>query len=156
MTDRYFLARFKFAHESGLKSSGLGTYEQALSEIKEGRKRGHWIWYIFPQFIGLGHSGINKYYSIKSPEEARAYLDDELLGSHMHELCQALLDSPKNDPASIFGADWVKLGSSMTLFDYVSPNDIFDKVLQKFFGGNRCTNSLTFIRDIEAKEKLKK
>ena len=152
MADRYFLARFKFAHESGLRSSGLGTYEQALSEIKEGRKRGHWMWYIFPQIIGFGHSETNRYYSIKSPDEASAYLNDELLGSHMRELCQALLDSPKNDPASIFGADWVKLGSSMTLFDYVSPNDIFDKVLKKFFGGNRCTNSLTFIRDIEAKE----
>ena len=153
MADKYFLARFKFAHESGLRSSGAGTYEDALAEIKAGRKRSHWMWYIFPQIVGFGHSSINFYYSIKSPAEAKAYLEDELLNAHMRELCQALLDSPKSDPGEIFGyPDWLKLGSSMTLFDYVSPNDIFDKVLKKFFGGNRCTNSLSFIRNIEARQ----
>ena len=145
MADRYFLARFKFAH--------WRDYDQALKEIKQGKKVGHWMWYIFPQIVGFGHTEINFYYSIKSPKEAKAFLEDELLNAHIRELCQALLDSPINDQGEIFGKDWVKLGSSMTLFDYVSPNDIFDKVLEKFCGGSRCTNSISFIRQIEAEER---
>lgn len=149
MADRFFLARFKNAQEHGLNGSGKGTYEQALAEIRNGRKTGHWMWYIFPQIVGFGHSHNNWYYAIKSKEEAAAYLEDETLNKRMREICEALLSLETNDPQAVFGfPDWLKLGSSMTLFDYVSPDDIFDKVLKKFFSGSRDLNSISKIGNI--------
>lgn len=142
MADRYFLQRFKNAQD-------FGVYEKALQEIKNGRKVSHWMWFIFPQITGFGHSHNTKYYSIKCADEARAYLKDEILGSRLREICGALMDLPETDPGHVFGTpDWMKLGSSMTLFDYVSPNDIFAKVLDKFFAGSRDLKSLSIIRSI--------
>lgn len=149
MADRFCLARFKNAHEFGVNGSEKGTYEQALIEIRNGRKRGHWMWYIFPQIVGFGHSHNTKYYAIKSKEEVIAYLEDEILNKRMREICEALLSLETNNPQEVFGfPDWMKLGSSMTLFDYVSPNDIFDKVLKKFFLGSRDLKSISIIRNI--------
>ena len=142
MADRYYLARFKNAQD-------FGVYEKALSEIKNGRKMSHWMWYIFPQIVGFGHSYNTKFYAIKCADEARAYLDDQLLGSRLREICAALLELPASDPGQVFGSpDWMKLGSSMTLFDYVSPGDVFAKVLDKYFAGSRDLNSLSKIRAI--------
>ena len=140
MADRYYLARFKNAQD-------VGVYEKALSEIKNGRKMSHWMWYIFPQIVGFGHSYNTKFYAIKCADEARAYLDDQLLGSRLREICAALLELPASDPGQVFGSpDWMKLGSSMTLFDYVSPGDVFEKVLDKYFAGSRDLKSLAIIR----------
>lgn len=141
MADRYFLTRFKNAQD-------FGVYEKALREVKNGRKVSHWMWFIFPQIIGFGHSRNTFYYAIKSADEAKAYLEDLVLGPRLREICEALLELPKTNPAEIFRDDWVKLGSSMTLFDYVSPNDVFDKVLKKYFSGSRDLRSITIIRNI--------
>lgn len=141
MADRYFLTRFKNAQD-------FGVYEKALEEVKNGRKVSHWMWFIFPQIIGFGHSHNTFYYAIKSAEEAKAYLEDHVLGSRLREICEALLELKTTNPAEVFRDDWVKLGSSMTLFDYVSPNDIFDKVLAKYFAGSRDLKSISIIRKI--------
>lgn len=146
MADRFFLQRFKNAQD-------FGVYEKALQEIKNGKKMSHWMWFIFPQIVGFGHSYNTKYYAIKSADEARAYLEDKILGSRLREICSALLELPKTDPGQIFGfPDWMKLGSSMTLFDHVSPNDIFAKVLDKFFSGSRDLKSLSIIRNINVQK----
>lgn len=148
MADRFFLARFKNAQEYGLEGSEKGTYEEALTQIQNGHKTGHWMWYIFPQIVGFGHSKNTNYYAIKSREEAIAFLDDEILGPRLRQICKALLDLETNNPREVFDSDWVKLGSSMTLFDYVSPNDIFGDVLKKFFAGGRDLQSISIIRNI--------
>lgn len=142
MADGFFLQRFKNAQD-------FGVYEKALQEIGNGRKMSHWMWFVFPQIVGFGNSYNTKYFAIKSAEEARAYFEDEILGSRLREICAALLELPETDPGKIFGfPDWMKLGSSMTLFDHVSPNDIFAKVLDKFFSGSRDLKSLSIIRNI--------
>lgn len=149
MADRFYLARFKNAQEFGINGSGHNTYEKALEEIRIGRKTSHWMWYIFPQIIGLGQTPKSKFYAIKSQEEAAAYLEDEILGRRIREISEVLLSLETNDAGEVFGfPDWMKLGSSMTLFDFVSPNDVFDKVLQKFFSGSRDLRSLSIIRNI--------
>ena len=143
MTDRFFLTRFKNAQD-------FGVYEKALAEIRNGRKMSHWMWFIFPQIIGFGHSYNTSYYAIKSADEAKAYLEDPVLGPRLREICQALLELPKTNPAEVFGTpDWMKLGSSMTLFDYVSPDDVFFKVLDKYFAGSRDLRSISIIRQIK-------
>lgn len=142
MGDKFFLTRFKNAQD-------FGVYEKAFQEIKNGRKVSHWMWFIFPQIVGFGHSHNTRYYAIKSAEEARAYLADPLLGGRLREICEALLELPETDPGRIFGTpDWMKLGSSMTLFDYVSPDDIFCKVLRKYFAGSRDLRSISIIRQM--------
>ena len=113
-------------------------YECALSEIKAGRKESHWIWYVFPQLKGLGHSPNSVFYGIDGVEEAKEYLAHPLLGSRLREITQALLDIPDKNIESIMpGIDAVKLKSSMTLFDVICPNDIFDAAIQKYFNGKR-------------------
>ena len=135
---RYFLTRFKNAQD-------FGVYKKALEEVKAGRKVSHWMWFIFPQLRGFGHSRNTWYYGITCLDEAKAYLEDALLSSRLREICQALLDSQITDPNQIFGHDWIKLGSSMTLFDIVSPNDVFTKVLDKFFAGSRDLKTVSML-----------
>lgn len=121
------LDRFRQAHKD--------SYETALREICNGRKESHWIWYIFPQIQGLGHSTMAMYYAIQSKDEAMAYWNDPVLQSHMKEICQALLglDGPIG---TIMGyPDDLKLRSSMTLFYAVTKEPIFRDVLDKFYGG---------------------
>lgn len=125
------LERFK-------KAQANGVYVNALEEIRRGRKRSHWMWFIFPQIDGLGFSPMTSIYAIKDQSEAREYLMDEMLGSRLREICQALLELPENDPHKVFGSpDDLKLRSSMTLFDYVAPNEIFAEVLEKYYAGER-------------------
>lgn len=125
----YNLDRFYDAHKR--------DYEQALAEIKNGRKESHWMWYIFPQIRGLGSSMYAIRYGIENLEEASAYVNDELLGSHLREICDALLLLPTDDPVEIFGViDAMKLKSSMTLFkEAVEDNALFFEVLLKFYDG---------------------
>lgn len=135
---RYFLTRFKNAQD-------FGVYKKALEEVKAGKKVSHWMWFIFPQLRGFGHSRNTWYYGITCLDEAKAYLEDTLLSSRLREICQALLDSQITDPNQIFGHDWIKLGSSMTLFDIASPDDIFTKVLDKFFAGSRDLKTVSML-----------
>ena len=122
------------------------TYETALKELRDGRKESHWMWFIFPQAKGLGKSRMSEYYGIGSVDEARRYLHDPILGGRLREATLAMLSHKDRSAESILGeTDALKFRSSMTLFDIVSPGDIFADALQRFFGGSRCryTEALT-------------
>lgn len=122
-------------------------YQVALKELQEGRKRSHWMWYIFPQLKGLGHSYNSNYYGVSGTEEASEYLGDPILGQRLREVSNAILNLATDDAVEIFGdIDSYKLRSSMTLFDIVSPNDIFARVLDKYFNGQRDNRTLTIIQ----------
>lgn len=119
------------------------SYDQALKEIRNGRKLTHWIWYIFPQMKGLGFSYNSEYYGITSLQEARDYLENELLRKRLFEITESLLMHKGKDIESIMGdIDALKLKSSMTLFDAVQPGSIFGEVLDGFYGGERCRRTL--------------
>lgn len=123
------------------------SYDQALKEIRNGRKLTHWIWYIFPQMKGLGFSYNSEYYGIASLQEAKDYLENELLRKRLFEITESLLMHKGKDIESIMGdIDALKLKSSMTLFDAVQPDDIFGEVLDEFYGGERCRRTLEKIR----------
>jgi uncharacterized protein (DUF1810 family) len=119
------------------------AYSDALREIKDGEKRGHWIWYIFPQIKGLGHSHNSEFYGLSSKEEAKAYLEHPVLGQRLRDITQALFDCDSKTAEDIFGfPDVLKVRSCMTLFDLVSPNDIFNNVLYKYYEGQRCDKTI--------------
>lgn len=123
------------------------SYDQALKEIRNGRKLTHWIWYIFPQMKGLGFSYNSEYYGITSLQEARDYLENELLRKRLFEITESLLMYKGKDIKSIMGdIDALKLKSSMTLFDAVQPGSVFGEVLDEFYGGERCRRTLEKIR----------
>jgi uncharacterized protein (DUF1810 family) len=128
--DRYDLARFVQAQER--------DYEQAMSEIRSGRKQSHWMWYIFPQFDGLGVSSISGRYAIKSVAEAEAYLRHPVLGPRLLESAQATLDVEGRSAFEVFGTpDDIKLRSCATLFASVSPaGSVFQQLLDRYFGGD--------------------
>lgn len=123
------LQRFIKAQES--------DYEIVLSEIKKGRKRSHWMWYIFPQIAGLGYSETSKYYAIKNKKEAEAYLAHPVLCKRLVNICEILLQLADNNARNIFGSpDDVKLKSCVTLFALLPDADpVFKALLQKFFHG---------------------
>jgi uncharacterized protein (DUF1810 family) len=134
--DPYDLNRFVQAQQH--------DYAQALAEIRSGRKRSHWIWYIFPQFEGLGQSSMSRRYSIKSVAEAEAYLRHPLLGPRLIECCEGVLGVEGRSAREIFGyPDDVKLKSCATLFARVSPaGSVFDRLLDKYFQGARDDKTL--------------
>lgn len=139
------------------KNAQVASYETALKEIRNGKKESHWMWYIFPQIIGLGETSTSIYYSIKSIEEAEDYLNDEVLGTNLREITNALLELESNDPVEVFGPiDALKLKSSMTLFDIVSSNDIFNEVLEKFYNGEKCLTTINMVNTFSNKLKLNK
>jgi uncharacterized protein (DUF1810 family) len=112
------------------------SYQTALSEMKSGRKRSHWMWYIFPQIQGLGSSETARFYAVRDRAEAAAYLAHPVLGPRLVEISEALLGLASNDAHSIFGSpDDMKLKSSMTLFAALNVNPVFQRVLDKFYGG---------------------
>ena len=112
-------------------------YEQALREIRSGRKRSHWMWYIFPQIQGLGFSPTAQYYAIRDLQEARDYLAHPVLGARLKEISSALLDLNGLSASEIFGyPDDLKLRSSMTLFRMADWNEpVFLEVLEKYYDG---------------------
>ena len=119
-------------------------YARALSEIRSGRKRSHWMWYIFPQLKGLGYSSTSQYYGIRNLEEAKAYLQHPVLGPRLVEISEALLTLDTDDAGAVMGyPDNLKLHSCMTLFelaayDLASPEaPVFSRVLEKFFAGHQ-------------------
>lgn len=120
------------------QDSVYAGYDQALSEIKDGKKTSHWIWYIFPQFRTFGHSQTALYYGIANREEAQRYLENPILNMRIHEISEALLVHSNKTAFEIFGElDAKKVRSCMTMFDYLSPNDVFAKVLDVFYQGKR-------------------
>lgn len=123
----YNLERFISAHQY--------SYEQALSEIKSGYKRSHWMWYIFPQIEGLGFSPTAQYYAIQNLDEAHAYLKHPVLRNHLIEISETLLIHTDKSASEILGGtDAMKLHSCMTLFHIAEPDNIvFNQVLQHFF-----------------------
>lgn len=130
------LSRFLEAHER--------DYQSALNELRAGNKQTHWMWYIFPQIAGLGRSSMSQFYSIADLNEARAYLENPVLGAHSLELCQVLLALDTNNPVEVFHwPDTLKFKSCMTLFEKADPNQkVFGMLLDKFFGGKRDQETL--------------
>ena len=121
-------------------------YLIALSEIKNGSKQSHWIWYIFPQMYGLGSSYFAQLYEIRDREEAEAYLNHEVLGKRLREITMALLEHDVCSAEEIFGdLDAMKVRSCMTLFDIISPNDIFSDVIKRFYQNSRCEKTLRLV-----------
>lgn len=120
------------------------VYEQALSEIRSGRKTSHWMWYIFPQFDGLGSSAFAKEYAIKSVAEAEAYLTHPILGPRLMECVEAVLSVTGRSAHDIFDSpDDMKLRSCATLFACVSPaGSAFDRLLDRYFRGERDPKTL--------------
>jgi uncharacterized protein (DUF1810 family) len=126
------------AHDLGrFVDAQAGDYERALAEIRSGRKRSHWMWYIFPQIDGLGFSPMCRRYSIKSLAEARAYLDHPVLGPRLVECAEAAFGVDGRSAHDIFGSpDDMKLRSCATLFARVTPADsVFARLLARFFEG---------------------
>jgi len=142
--DPYDLARFVEAQEH--------DYVQALSEIRRGRKRSHWMWYIFPQFDGLGFSSASRRYSIKSVAESEAYLRHPVLGPRLVESARATLGVEGRSALEVFGSpDDMKLRSSATLFASVSPaGSVFEQVLDRYFGGEPDGKTLQLLRQASA------
>jgi uncharacterized protein (DUF1810 family) len=122
-------------------------YPRALSEIRNGKKKGHWMWYIFPQIAGLGQSATSRRFAIKDLDEATAYHNDPLLGARLIEIASALLDLKTEDAVEIFGGiDSLKLRSCMTLFAQVqNANPVFRRVLEKFFDGQPDSRTLELL-----------
>ena len=141
MEDQFNLKRFIDAQFS--------TYERALDEIKNGRKTSHWMWFIFPQYHGLGRSNTSIKYAINSKEEAISYLEHPILGPRLTEITKEFLSIENKTANSILGEpDDVKIQSSMTLFDAIqSENDLFDSILEKYFEGNRCLSTLRILKN---------
>lgn len=137
----YDLERFIRAQER--------DYPLALSEIRAGRKKSHWIWYIFPQLRGLGRSHYAGFYGLEDIGEARQYLGHEVLGTRLKEISEALLQLGENNPSKVMGGhpdDW-KLCSCMTLFAEISEdNSVFHKVLDKFFDGKMDDKTLSLLK----------
>ena len=140
MPDALDLDRFLLAQE--------GVYEDALAELKGGRKRTHWMWFLFPQIQGLGQSETAKHYAIRSQEEAQSYLAHEVLGSRLKESASAVLGSGATSATELLGTpDDLKLKSSMTLFERVAPDphSVFSEVLRKYYGGQPCPQTVSFL-----------
>lgn len=142
-SDPFDLKRFMAAQER--------SYATALAELRDGEKESHWMWYIFPQIEGLGHSPTSRHYSIKSMEEARAYLAHPVLGHRLRECAEAVLAVEGRSAAAIFGyPDDLKLKSSMTLFAAVDedPDSPFVRVLEKYFRGARDAGTLKILENL--------
>lgn len=124
------------------------AYPGALAEIRRGAKRSHWMWYIFPQLAGLGHSATARHFAIRSADEAQAYLDHPVLGARYLECVTALQDLPISDPVAVFGQiDAMKLGSSLTLFETIRPSPLVAAALDRWFGGIRDEATLRLLSD---------
>jgi len=139
MENKYDLTRFVDAQAS--------SYEQALAEIRNGRKQTHWMWYIFPQLAGLGFSQMAQYYGIADLVEAKAYVAHPILGGRLIEISQALLGVEGKTAHQIMGSpDDLKLKSSMTLFSLVDPTEpVFQQVLTKYYQGEADRKTLTLL-----------
>ena len=139
MTDPFDLERFVGAQSP--------VYERVLAELRRGRKQSHWMWFIFPQLAGLGHSAMAQRFAIDSTEEARAYLAHGLLGPRLRE-CTALVNAVEGRTITeILGSpDDLKFCSSMTLFAAVSDETEFARAIAKYYGGTRDRRTLDLLQ----------
>ena len=139
MDDAHDLDRFLKAQED--------AYPDALDELRAGRKRSHWMWFVFPQIAGLGHSPTARYYAIRSLDEAQAYLAHPILGARLHECLKVLQMLETADARTVFGdLDAMKLRSSLTLFAEADPADaIVQAALERWFGGERDEKTLQLL-----------
>ena len=140
---KYDLARFVKVQEF--------NYTKALSEIQNGRKRTHWMWYIFPQLKELGRSSTAQYYGIENIEEATEYLNHPVLGARLNEISEALLSNEKSNPYEVMGdIDGLKLCSSMTLFaEVIGYDSVFGRVIEKYYDGKKDENTVRLLREME-------
>ena len=143
MKDKYDLQRFIKEQQR--------TYSTAYVELSQGRKQSHWMWWIFPQIVGLGMTATSHKYSIKSMDEAKAFLSHPYLGKNIREISNVLLGLDANDANRVMGyPDDLKLRSSMTLFAEAAPDEkVFQKVLDKFYGGKKDERTLTILKELE-------
>ncbi|CAN5864228.1 DUF1810 domain-containing protein [soil metagenome] len=126
------------------------VYATALSEIRRGAKRSHWMWFIFPQLAGLGRSRTAEFFSIRSIEEARAFLAHPLLGTRYFECVAALQDLASSDPVAVFGrVDAMKLRSSLTLFEAFEAGPLLAAALDRWFAGQRDGATLRLLQDCQ-------
>ena len=142
MNDNYNLLRFVEAQDA------YGIYDIAVGELERGRKRSHWIWFVFPQMKGLGYSYNSNYYGITSREEAQAFLAHEVLCERLRRVCRILLEqvgAGKDVRDILGGIDARKVQSCLTLFDAVSPNDIFAECLEVCYQGKKDAKSLELL-----------
>jgi uncharacterized protein (DUF1810 family) len=134
------LGRFVDAQDEGR------LYDQALREVRQGRKRTHWMWFVFPQFRGLGSSATSRHFAIESLDEAKAYLSHPVLGPRLRECADALLTLEGSSASEVFPhPDDLKLQSSMTLFDLAEPGSVFGRVLAKYFRGERDDRTVRLV-----------
>lgn len=130
------------------QNAAYDGYEQALGEIRRGKKVSHWIWYIFPQIRGLGRSSTAQYYALGSLEEARQYLEDLLLRKRLIEISEELLKQEGRIEGIVGYVDAMKIRSCMTLFSEADPDiEVFGKVLNRFYGGQPDQKTLEIIRN---------
>lgn len=124
-----------------------GRYDQAVAELRQGTKRSHWIWYIFPQLTGLGSSSTAERFAIRNSKEAKAYIEHPVLGPRLIEACRAVLSVEGKSAASIMGhPDDLKLRSCVTLFLQVAPEyPEFGHVLEKYYGGEPDQRTLQLL-----------
>lgn len=146
--DQFNLNRFVIAQEK--------VYDTALSELRNGEKLTHWMWFIFPQIEGLGITPTSKYYAIKNLEEARQYLHHPVLGARLLECAEAVLAVQGSSASDIFGyPDYLKLKSSMTLFSSVAgPDSVFVRILDKYFNGERDMKTVELL-EMQKKRELR-
>ena len=139
MADRFDLRRFIDAQQA--------TYQTALSELRSGRKRSHWMWFIFPQAAGLGHSPMAQRYAINSRAETLAYLESPILGGRLRECTEAVLLGGADKTAyEVFGTpDDMKFRSSMTLFGSIGNDPVFSRAIERFYGGEQDNHTLEIL-----------
>ena len=137
-----------FDIERFVRAQDGGVYERALAEIRAGRKRSHWIWFVFPQARGLGRSPMAERYGITSREELDAYVNHPLLRARLLEIAHALLALPGSDPVAMLGdIDALKVRSSMTLFELTGADPVFGAVLDKYYAGSRDGLTLRIVSE---------
>ncbi len=127
-------------------------YSQVIDELTQGRKRTHWMWFIFPQIKGLGHSAMARRFELNGLEQAQAYLQHEVLGARLIECAELLLSHPNKSALDIFGTpDNLKLHSSLTLFALASSskkNCVFDQLLDQFYSGSYDINTIRMLKQL--------
>lgn len=136
---KYDLDRFVKAQDK--------LYDVAYSEVKNGKKDSHWMWFIFPQIQGLGSSNLAVYYSIESLGEAKEYMNHPILGNRLIDISNELLKHDKDINSILGDIDSLKLNSSMTLFSLVSEDKVFDKVIDKFYDGKKDDITLDIVKE---------
>lgn len=149
----YNLQRFVTAQDKN------NQYATALTELKRGKKQSHWMWYIFPQMKGLGHSATSEFYGITCEKEALHYLNNPILGIRLRECCKALLTHVNLSAKDIFGdADFLKLWSSMTLFAHVAKDrkSPFNRILERYFNNMKDSSTLILIKKCKLNDTIKK